>query len=311
MKIYKKIICAVLMSIFFPVLTSAAGSIDMSADTSLTIHAVCGEKVPEGMELCGYLISNIEENGELTVTEPFADYREELDIRGKNDSAWENVAGKLETVILGDTSLKAAVSAKTDKKGTVQFEDISMGLYLFLADSVELNDKVYTASPFFVMLPGKDAETDSWQYDVTVNMKTEENPVCADYKVVKIWEDSCHQDQRPKSIEIVLWCDGREYDKVTLPEDGRWQHIWKDLETGHKWSVTEKQQDGYKKPEITQKGYTFTVRNICSKTTAGTSSSKLPQTGQLWWPVPILLCAGLLLIVAGLIRRKGADNEKE
>lgn len=32
--------------------------------------------------------------------------------------------------------------------------------------------------------------------------------------------------------------------------------------------------------------------------------SHLPQTGQLWWPVPVLICAGLACIVVGLIRRR-------
>lgn len=36
----------------------------------------------------------------------------------------------------------------------------------------------------------------------------------------------------------------------------------------------------------------------------------LPQTGQLWWPVPVLTAAGLLLVIAGLLRRRGAENEK-
>lgn len=30
----------------------------------------------------------------------------------------------------------------------------------------------------------------------------------------------------------------------------------------------------------------------------------LPQTGQLWWPVPILLAAGILFIILGIIKRK-------
>ena len=33
--------------------------------------------------------------------------------------------------------------------------------------------------------------------------------------------------------------------------------------------------------------------------------ASLPQTGQLWWPVPLLLCGGLLLVVFGLLRRRG------
>lgn len=35
----------------------------------------------------------------------------------------------------------------------------------------------------------------------------------------------------------------------------------------------------------------------------------LPQTGQLWWPVPILLGTGLFSLLIGSIRRRGADDE--
>ena len=33
----------------------------------------------------------------------------------------------------------------------------------------------------------------------------------------------------------------------------------------------------------------------------------LPQTGLLWWPVPVMAFAGLLLVIFGLIRRRGTD----
>ncbi len=39
--------------------------------------------------------------------------------------------------------------------------------------------------------------------------------------------------------------------------------------------------------------------------------AKLPQTGQLWWPVPILLCGGLVLIAVGFVfirRMKSNEN---
>lgn len=43
---------------------------------------------------------------------------------------------------------------------------------------------------------------------------------------------------------------------------------------------------------------------------SGHSSGKLPQTGQLWWPVPMLIFVGLLCIVVGLIRRRGTNHGK-
>lgn len=48
-----------------------------------------------------------------------------------------------------------------------------------------------------------------------------------------------------------------------------------------------------------------------SPTTKPTSpgGGKLPQTGQLWWPVPVLTCGGLGCIVVGLLRRRRDGDE--
>ena len=42
---------------------------------------------------------------------------------------------------------------------------------------------------------------------------------------------------------------------------------------------------------------------------SGGGGGKLPQTGQLWWPVPVLVCRGLGCIAVGLVRRRGAGDE--
>ena len=43
-------------------------------------------------------------------------------------------------------------------------------------------------------------------------------------------------------------------------------------------------------------------------TPGGGGGSKLPQTGQLWWPVPVLALAGLVLVIFGLVRRKNGKK---
>ena len=42
---------------------------------------------------------------------------------------------------------------------------------------------------------------------------------------------------------------------------------------------------------------------------SGGGGGKLPQTGQLWWPVPLLICAGLGCIAVGLFRRREGKDE--
>lgn len=60
-------------------------------------------------------------------------------------------------------------------------------------------------------------------------------------------------------------------------------------------------------PKATQPGGSVLPDDTDETTEA--SGGKLPQTGQLWWPVPVLLILGIAFILIGLIRRRGACHE--
>ncbi|MGM9590616.1 MAG: Cna B-type domain-containing protein [Faecousia sp.] len=310
-------IAAVLLSVMalfmlLPIQALAVGSIDLSHAHSLTVTAVYGQASLSGMMFDAYLISNVDECGELTPIERFAEYREDLDIRGKNDEAWRQMAQTLAREISLDTNLKPSRSAVTDADGVASFADIPMGLYLIMGNGVEKDGYVYSTSPFFVMLPEQDLSSNTWNYHVVANAKPGREPVKADFEVIKIWKDDCHKDQRPTSITINLICDGQVYDTITLPHEGAWSYTWEDLDTNHQWTVTEKKETGYQQPVIQQEGNTFIVTNTCNKPAKPTEPGKptLPQTGQLWWPVPVLIAAGLFFIVIGLLRRRGIADEE-
>lgn len=310
------VLLAALLLCLAPVQTLAAGRIDMSADVSLTVTAFYDGKAVAGMQFDAYLIANVDDCGELTVLERYGDFAEELDIRGRNDEAWQKMVTVLEREIRLDTGLKPTRSAVTDAHGTARFTDIPMGLYLVTGHSVQQDNQVYSAAPFFVMLPEQELTSNTWSYHIVATVKVEQNPVRRDYTVVKVWEDDCHAAQRPKSIAVQLMCDGKPYgDPVTLPENGRWSHTWKNLDVDHYWTVTETRQSGYAVPKVTASGTTFIVTNTCDKPTPtpGGSTpdtpSTLPQTGQLWWPVPLLLCAGMGCVIVGLLRRRGDRHD--
>ena len=103
---------------------------------------------------------------------------------------------------------------------------------------------------------------------------------------------------------------------MTLNQEINWRYTWDELESGHKWKLVEKDQLENYKVAVTKEGVTFVVTNTYKDDTPATpgtpgtpTSPRLPQTGQLWWPVPLLLACGLLLIVFGLVRRRGKKNE--
>ena len=306
------LLCLAVVIVFLPGDALAAGNIDLTRSHSLTLTAVFDSTPISGMQFDAYLISSVDEHGELTVIDRYKEkYGDALDNRGQNDDRWQAMAQVLEREIILDANLKPTRSAVTDADGVALFSDIPMGLYLILGSTVEKNGYVYSTSAFFVMLPKQELSSNTWNYHVVANVKPGKEPVKADYEVIKVWEDDCHRDQRPNSITISLICDGKVYDTITLPHNGAWSYTWKNLETNHQWTVTEKAENGHQDPDVRREGNTFIVTNTCNRPTTPTQSGKptLPQTGQLWWPVPVLIAAGLLFVVIGLLCRRGASNE--
>lgn len=303
------IIClALALLLCVPTPAFAAESVDLSRASTLTLTAKFGDVPVAGLPLDVYLISTIDVTGELTPTATFAAYADALDIRGQNDAAWQTLAQRLERDITL-SALKPTASLLTTANGTASISMSTLGLYLVMGGSVEIDGYVYSTAPFFTMLPQQDKVNNVWLYAYDVNMKCEQSPVRMDYTVVKLWQDSCHASLRPKTITVQLMCDGVPYgDPVTLPENGRWQHTWQQLDVNHKYTVTETKLTGYAEPTITQQGNTFTITNTCNRTSSNVKPT-LPQTGQLWWPVPALACAGVALVLVGLIRRKAGKNE--
>lgn len=300
---YRNLIALLLLILLLSNTVWAAGTIDLSQTAQLQITAQCGELSIEGLEFSLYHVSSIDKTGTLTVLPRFSAYASLLNIQGKNDAQWQEAAQALESEIL-QNSIVPDTSALIADSGIATFEDLPLGLYLVLPSGAVLNGYVYSAAPFFVLLPEQLQSSNTWNYEVNAAPKISVNPILVDYEVIKIWNDSCHSSQRPQSITVHLLCDGAVYDTVTLPLNGRWQYTWEDLDANHKWSITEDAIDGYQDPKIEQNGYTFTITNTCSKPDEP-SKPDLPQTGQLWWPVPILFLAGLTMLLIGLIRRRG------
>lgn len=168
---------------------------------------------------------------------------------------------------------------------------------------------------------------------------TEEDDT-VDRRVLKVWQDEGYEEERPRSVTAQLLKDGVVVDSVTLSAANGWGYTWKGLDSRSQWLVVEEETSGYT-VEITREGATLVVVNTATvdvpdepvpespgfpqepKTPSepespsepdifefldipdeGVPLASLPQTGQLWWPVPLLLCGGLLLIVFGLLRRR-------
>lgn len=297
-KLMKKLICFLMfLSCLLPVY--AQGNVDMEHPVSVTVHTGV-----TGMEVQMYMISSMDETGELHVTDTYALYSEDLDIRGKDDSSWQEMSEVISSYItLND--IDASLSGYSDENGEVTFTGFEKGLYLIKCSKLERENTVYSSLPFFVMVPEQDMEENVWNYSVYAQVKMETGPVLTDLSVNKVWNDRGYESQRPEEITVHLYMDGNEYDSITLPYEGHWSYTWTEIEAGHEWNVTEDTLDGYR-TSVRSEGNVFTITNTKMPETPRTN--EIPDTGQLWWPVPILLCAGLILVIAGQIVYRSNDH---
>ena len=107
---------------------------------------------------------------------------------------------------------------------------------------------------------------------------------------------------------------------------------WTDLEQGLYLIVQTGQADGYAPiqtflisvPETVDGAYIYEINAKPKTGTVDTpedptpdnknavpSDSKLPQTGQLWWPVPVLVIVGILCVFIGWYRKRRSESADE
>lgn len=157
-------------------------------------------------------------------------------------------------------------------------------LYLVTGDSLTVGGKTYIPAPVLVEAGGAAAEA-----DIKCDIEEPENPTNPTEPTnptdpsnptspTRYYDDSDDDDWDPtpnKKPTITTAAD----ETVTIT----------DAETQSETRVEESTAESE-----TETSTETTVEN----------EKKLPQTGQLWWPVGILLSAGAILLAAGLVMKK-------
>jgi LPXTG-motif cell wall-anchored protein len=123
------------------------------------------------------------------------------------------------------------------------------------------------------------------------------------FKVLKLWRGDENQNDRPKSIEVEIFCNGISYKTVTLSEDNHWAYTWSAKNDGSNWTVVER--------NIPQ-GYTMTVEErqatfVLTNTRNSTDPDEPPKTGDtmnILLYVLVMVGSGSLLIILGMIGKK-------
>ena len=157
------------------------------------------------------------------------------------------------------------------------------------------------------------------------------------FRVRKIWEnDEQFPTDRAEEINVDIYCNSVLKETVTLSEKNDWTYNWT-AQPGDTWRVLESDIPAnytvaYRSNNsqyviinthdssvittttapVTTSGSKITSTTAkATSTTTGKTGGKLPQTGQLWWPVPVLALGGMIFVGIGfcLISRSKKEDD--
>ena len=264
----------------------------------------------EDMEVSLYRVGEFTEQGTFTLTKQYQSYSVSLD--HSSSEGWQATANTLAQYIERD-GIHADVEGVSSSNHTIAFNDLSCGLYLMIGSEKEVNDngnvEVYTPQVSFISLP--DVSTDD-PYHITTVMKYEKNDsTYTSLHVLKVWKQDT-DNTRPASIQVDLLQKDTEgntivYDQQILSDDNQWSYTWNDLSSRYTWNVVETTvPEGYTESSI-KEGNTVVLTNTSTTPVIEEKpkpSNQLPFTGQLQWPIPVLVIAGIMFLIIGKVCRK-------
>lgn len=201
----------------------------------------------------------------------------------------QGAANALENRILMD-GIEADACVTSDSSGKASFSGLESGIYLVVGKEVFQDGVFYMPQVSLVSLSG----------DLSVDLKYEMSDKPSRIHVLKVWKKD-NKKSRPKSIEVcLLRSDGIVVDKVVLNSDNQWSTTWNNLSTLYTYRVMETSVPSGYKESCTREKDTIVLTNTGNFTDKVEKKDEvLPNSGQLWWPVPVLLFVGLVLFGLG------------
>lgn len=311
-KLFSIIFCIVMVistvAIAIPAVVSA------ESDKTLTLICRKDDITLAGMRWNLYKVGE-RQNDEFVLTGDFAYYPVNLhDMSADNIS----VAAKTLEAYAAADQIPTVATGRTDKNGELKFNELDPGLYLATGKILQVDNVYYVPSALLIEV-GENGG--SFAYDAYPKFYYDVmDSRVKSYTVRKVWiGDEDNKQLRPASITVDIYKDDVLDDTVILDESNNWQYQWVDLESASEWYVVERDIPQNYEVSIENNMTQYLIKNSYIKTidettttliqTTTSAETKLPQTGQLWWPVPLLGASGLLMIGIGF--RLGKKDSEE
>ena len=257
-----------------------------------------------GVEFELFYVAKGTDMGKIVPTEDFASY----------PLYWEGNARELALTLQGyiiRDNLQPLATAATNGSGYIRFDNLEEGCYLILGNHLLEQDLVTFPQPTMVVLPFLQEEEPLYHVQVKPKYERREIFTAVELQVLKVWDDN-NDPQRPEAVTVDLMCDEQLWDTVVLSVDNNWRYTWENLPAMHLWTVVEREPEGYI-VEVSREEMRLVITNYKPEVLYPTEPTEptepvpppdIPQTGMLWWPVPVLLLLGLVLVTLGWLRRR-------
>lgn len=236
------------------------------------------------VRFCAYQVAD--QNKQLTGG--FAGY--DISLECENNAEWQALAARLEEIAEKDGLIPTA-EQRTGTDGSARFSDLTAGWYLITGDRAQIDGISYQPVPFVAdLMDGAQTKAEVKHSPVPEEPTdpTPEEPTDPTPEEPTPEEPTDPSPENPSSTDPGNpGGSGGGSDR----DPGR-----NDLTSIIEQIIPLGPGDGGEETEIVE---------IPSEEVPLVS---LPQTGQLWWPVPVLLAGGVMMILIGIIYQKKGNT---
>lgn len=272
-----------------------------------------------------YQIASLSDNGTVNIESPFRNYPINLSDIATMDSNQQ--AALLQTLISyaendltlvpNQTSLTEEIpitlpgsNEGSSKKFAAKFTNLDQGIYLVTGESTETSEGIYQPTGSLVLVDRKNQPLIlQVKFSILMSEKT------MNINAFKVWKDDNHAN-RPKSIILDLMADKQVVESAELNDENQWQVIWNDLPVADYQVIEREVPIGYQ-VRIEKDGDNFRIENSLkdkqeettisnettvtteSMTTTSSTDNLIPSTGQIWWPIPVMMVISIAFYIIG------------
>ena len=331
-RLFALLLCTLLALSLLPSARAEEASPEQGSLSVCLEHTYTADGKTRGLpnvEVRLYLVADLDEQGSFRATEQFQSFAQQLAERPSREQ-WIELSPELRNWVQ-TKAIPATVLQRTDAQGSLRLEGLAPGLYLASFGEGVHPEQPATRVGFqdaLIALPYQgegnehmqDLEDPSqWDYDYSILPKSFEVAVVE--RIQKIWKDEQDAKKlRPRDLRVTVQYEDGVEQELVLTAEGGWILEFSPASLAPVKEIREPQLPaGYVYRGFTVTGSTVQLTNELSgqsspePTTPPSPGGKpgLPQTGQLWWPVPLLLVSGAVLILLGLWRQRNRKNRED